>query len=111
MGDVWGRELDFRPFSDEVSKSLRLNSSAGDIPNVMAHELKCPFGDSFCGIAVADYVSKRVQGDDYDLMVGEVVQELSSRHQNGVQKLLHLGVSSLGVGEYLTDKVHRPLNL
>ena len=44
-------------------------------------------------------------------MVGEVLQELLSRHQNGVQKLLHLGVLSLGVGEYLTDEVHRSLNL
>ena len=44
-------------------------------------------------------------------MVGEVVQELPDRHQYGVQKLLNLGVANFGVGEYLTDKVHRSLNL
>ena len=57
MGDVRVQELDFHPFGDEVGKSLRLNSSAGDIPDVMAHELECPFGDSSHGIVVADDVS------------------------------------------------------
>ena len=44
-------------------------------------------------------------------MVGEVVQELPGHHQHGIQKLLHLGVSSLGIGKYLTDEIHRSLNL
>ena len=111
MGDIWGRELDFHPFGDEVGKSLRLNSGAGDIPDVVAHELKSPVGDLANGIVVTDNLPKWVQGDDHDLVVGEVVQELLGRHQHGVQKLLHLGVSSLSVGEYLTDEVHRSLNL
>jgi len=111
MGDVRGQELDFRPFGDEVGKSLRLNSGAWDIPDVMAHELESPLGDSAGGDAVTDDLPKWVRGDDHDLMVGEVVQELPGHHQNGVQKLLHLGVSNLGIGEYLTDEVHRSLNL
>ena len=37
MGDVWGRELDLRPFGDKVHKSLRLNNGVGDIPDVVAH--------------------------------------------------------------------------
>ena len=37
VGDVWGRELDLRPFGDKIRKSLRLNSGVEDIPNVMAH--------------------------------------------------------------------------
>ena len=60
MGDIQGQEQDFRPFSDEVGENLRLNSSAGDIPDVMTHELKCPLGDPSRGIAVADDVSERV---------------------------------------------------
>ena len=36
MGDIRGQEMDFCPFSDEVSESLRLNSATGDIPDVMA---------------------------------------------------------------------------
>ena len=60
MGDIWGRELDFRPFGDEVGESLRLNSSVGDIPDVMAHELESPLGDSTCGVAVANDVFERV---------------------------------------------------
>ena len=111
MGDIRGQELDFRPFDDEVGKSLRLNSGARDIPDVMTHELESPLGDSSCGIAVADDVSQWVWGNDHDLVVGEVVQELPGRHHHGVQKLLYLGVSSLSVGEYLTDEVHRSLNL
>ena len=60
MGDVRGWELEFRPFVDEVSKSLRLNSGVGDIPDVMAHELECPFRDLSRGVAVADDVSQWV---------------------------------------------------
>ena len=54
VGDVRGWELDFRPFGDEVDKSLRLNSSVGDIPDVVAHELESPLGDPVGGIAVMD---------------------------------------------------------
>ena len=37
VGDVRGQELDFRPFGDEVGEGLRLNSGAGDIPDVVAN--------------------------------------------------------------------------
>ena len=60
MGDVRGRELDFHPFDDKVGKSLRLNSGARDIPDVMTHELESPLGDSFRSIVVADDVSQQV---------------------------------------------------
>ena len=60
MGDIRGRELDFHPFGDEVGERLRLNSSAGDIPDVVAHELESPFGDSSHGVAVGDDVSQQV---------------------------------------------------
>ena len=79
-----GSGADFRPFGDEVGESLRLDSSARDIPDVMTHELEIPLGDSSCGITVADDVSQRVRSDDHDFVVGEVVQELSGRHQHGV---------------------------
>jgi hypothetical protein len=41
----------------------------------------------------------------------EVVSELALRHQDSVYELLHLRVSRLGVGEYLTDEVHWALHL
>ena len=56
----------------------------GDIPDVVAHEFECPFGDPSRGITVADDVSEWVSSDDRDFMVGEVVQELSGCHQNSV---------------------------
>jgi len=84
VGDVQSQELDFCPFSDEVGKSLRLKSGSGDIPDVMAHELECPFGDSSHGVAVVHDVSQRVQSDDDDLVIGEVVQELLGHDQHGV---------------------------
>ena len=37
MGDIWGQELDLRPFGDKVRESLRLNSGMGDILDVVAH--------------------------------------------------------------------------
>ena len=60
MGDVWGQELDLRPFGDKVYESLGFNSGIGNVPNVMAHEFECPLGDSPRGVAVADDVSERV---------------------------------------------------
>jgi hypothetical protein len=40
----------------------------------------------------------------------EVVSELALGHQDRVHKFLHLGVTRLGVGEYLADEVHRTLH-
>ena len=80
VGDVWGQELDFRPFGDEVGESLRLNSSARDISDVMAHELESPLGDPADGATVTDDLPKWVRGDDHDLVVGEVVQEFLGCH-------------------------------
>ena len=57
MGDVQSRELDFRPFGDEVDESLRLNSNAGDIPDVVAHELERPLGDPSRSVTVVDDIS------------------------------------------------------
>ena len=58
-----------------------------------------------------DDLPEWVRGDDHDLMVGEVVQELPGRYQHDVQKLLNLGVADFGIGEYLTDEVHYLLDL
>ena len=44
-------------------------------------------------------------------MVGEVAQELLGHCQHGVLEFLHLGVSNLGVGEYLPDEVYVSLDL
>ena len=84
MGDIQGQELDFHPFDDEVGESLRLDSGARDIPDVMTHELESPLRDSSHGITVADDVSQRVRGDDHDFVVGEVVRELLGHHQHGI---------------------------
>ena len=73
MGDVRGQELDFRPFGDEVDKSLRLNSGAGDIPDVVAHGLESPVGELVGGVVVMDDLPEWVQGNDHDLVVVEVV--------------------------------------
>ena len=91
MGDVQGQELDFHPFGDEVGKSLRLNSGMGDIPDVVACELESPLGVLADGVMVMDDLPKLVRGDDHDLMIGEVVQELLGHHPHGVQKLLNQG--------------------
>ena len=84
MGDIQGQELDFRLISDEVGKSLRLNSGAGEIPDVMAHELESPLGDSVGDIAVTDDLPEWVRSDDHDLMVDEVVQKLLGHHQHNI---------------------------
>ena len=60
VGDVRGQELDFRPFDNEVGESLRLNSGAGDIPNVVAHELESPLGYSTGDVTVMDNLPKWV---------------------------------------------------
>ena len=65
--------MDLRPFSDKVCESLRLNSGAGGISDVVAHEFKSPLGNSSRGVAVVDDVSEWVRSDDRDFVVGEVV--------------------------------------
>ena len=47
----------------------------------MAHELESPLGDSADDVMVMDDLLEWVRGDDHDLVVGEVVQELLGRHQ------------------------------
>ena len=54
MGDVRGQELDFCPLTDEVGKSLRLNSNVAGTPDVMAHELESPLGDSASDVTITD---------------------------------------------------------
>jgi hypothetical protein len=44
-------------------------------------------------------------------MVGKIVLQLLGRHEHGVQEILHLQVASLGLGEYLTVKVHQSMDL
>lgn len=111
VGDTRGRGLDLSPFDDEVSQGLRLDRSAGGELDVVAHELERLLRDPACGIAVADDLPQWARGDDCNLVVCEVVQELPVCHQHGVQKLLDLGVAYHGIGEHLTDKVHWLLNL
>ena len=60
MGDIWSQELDLRPFGNKVGESLRINSSARDIPNVVTHEFECPLGDPSSGVVFADDVSERI---------------------------------------------------
>jgi hypothetical protein len=60
VGDIWGWDLDLRPFGDKVRERLRLDSRMGNIPDVVAHEFKCLLGDPSRGITVADVVSERV---------------------------------------------------
>ena len=64
MRDVWGRELDLCPFSDKIHEGLRFDSGTGDIPDVMAHEFKCPLGDPSHGVTITDDVFKWVRIDD-----------------------------------------------
>jgi hypothetical protein len=40
----------------------------------------------------------------------EVVSQLSPRQDHRVQQLLNLWVADLGLGQYLTDEVDRPLD-
>ena len=40
-----------------------------------------------------------------------MTKELLGCHKNGIQKLLNKGVANFGVSEYLTDEVHRSLDL
>jgi hypothetical protein len=86
MGDVWSWGVYLYPLSDEVGQGLRLDGGAGDVLDVVAHELECPFGDLSCSVAAVDDLPKWERGDDNDLMVSERVLQLLSRHEHGIGK-------------------------
>jgi hypothetical protein len=46
--------LDLRPLGDKVGRGLRLDGSAGDVFDVVAHELAFPFGHSSHSVAAVD---------------------------------------------------------
>jgi hypothetical protein len=54
VGDVRSRGLDLRPLGDKVGRGLRLDGSAGDVFDVVAHELAFPFGHSSHSVAAVD---------------------------------------------------------
>jgi hypothetical protein len=54
VGDVRSQGLDHRPVGHEVGQGLRLDGSAGDVLDFIAHELERPFGDLSCSIVDVD---------------------------------------------------------
>jgi hypothetical protein len=72
--------------------------------------LERPLGDPPFGLGVVDDLPERVLGHHRDGVRIEVVSKLALGHQDRAHKILHLGVTRLGVGEYLADKVHNSLH-
>ena len=76
--------LDLGPLSNEIGERLRLDRrSASEFDGVSA-ELDSPLDDMAVGLFVAEDVPQRELGDHGDLVILEVVAELTRRNQNGV---------------------------
>ena len=89
------RSLHIHPLGDEVDECLQLDRVARPEVNGIVAELDRRFNDATTGFLVVEDVAEWVLGD-YRYVVGvKVVMELLRCHQDGVQWLLDLGVTSL----------------
>ena len=61
--------LDLGPFSDEISKRLRLNGRSTSEFDGVGAELNSPLDDMTIGLFVAENVPQRELGDHGDLVV------------------------------------------
>ena len=76
--------LNLSPLSDEISKHLRLDGRPASKFDGVSAELNCPLDDAAIGLFVAENVPQRELGDHGDLVILEVVLELSRCNQNCV---------------------------
>jgi hypothetical protein len=62
------------------------------------------------GILIMQNIRQREVRDHSDLVLVEVMAQLSGCDQDSIQKLLNSGIPYLGFGEDLADEVDRPLH-
>ena len=103
--------LNLDPLSNEISKRLRLVRRPASEFNGVSAELDSPLDDTAVGLFVTEDVPQRELGDHDDLVILKVVTELTRRDQDGVQQLLDLRITSLGLIKNLTDEIYRTLHL
>ena len=76
----------------------------------MRPKLNGPFGDSPCGLSVLNNIPQGGRTNHSDGMAQEVLLKLPAGHKHPIDKFLSMRISLLGLNQYLTDVVNRPLN-
>ena len=76
----------------------------------MRPKLNGPFGDSSCGLSVLNDIPQGGRTNHSDGMAQEVFLKLPAGHKHPIDKLLPVEIPLLGLNQYLTDVVNRPLN-
>ena len=76
--------LDLGPLSDEISKRLRLDHRPASELNGASAELNNPLDDMVVSFFVIEDVPQRELGDHGNLVILEVVAELTRCNQDGV---------------------------
>ena len=69
--------MDLGPLSDKISKRLRLDRRPASEFNGVSAELDSPLDDMAVGLFVTEDVPQRELGDHGDLVILEVVAELT----------------------------------
>jgi hypothetical protein len=105
VDDVRSQGLDFRPLGDEISQGLRLDGGAGDVLDLVAHELECPFGDNPYSIAALDNFPEWERGDDNVAEPLELFRLKHARHRLGRRQKL----SALQTEQLIGLSGHRPI--
>jgi hypothetical protein len=54
------------------------------VHDIVAHQLERPFGDASHSVMAMDDLAECKRGDDGDLVIGEIVLQLRSCHEQGV---------------------------
>ena len=82
----------------------------GRVSEGLTHELDGPFGNPPGGLLFLDDLAQREGRDHRDRVAEEVVLQLASGENHGIDQLLNLRVSYLGFREHLADEVDRSLD-
>jgi hypothetical protein len=69
-------------------------------------KLQCPLDDAPVGVFIAQNVSQRKLGDHFNGVSVKIMAQFTRGNQDGIEQLLDLGVTGLGLVEYLADEVY-----
>ena len=98
------------PLGHKIGQGLRFDCFLRHKRQGFPHEFGGPLGYSTRGLLVLDYLSQRERRHHGHRVGLEVVTQLASSQDYGVDQFLDVGVVRLSLGEHFADEVDRSLD-
>ena len=98
------------PLRHKIGQDLGFNCFPRRERQGFPHEFYGPLGYSTQGLPVLDYLSQRERRHHGHRVGLEVVTQLASSQDYGVDQFLDVGVACFGLGEHFIDEVNRSLD-